>query len=203
MRSRRSSACSRVRKQPDIMLRTNLSTRPFYNESGVHGLLGVTALVVVLFTVFNVAQIVLLTRRQSSLGGQAQAAETQAREIRARAAQTRQALNSKQLESISTAANEANEIINQRLFSWTDLLNQVELTLPDDVRITSLRPRVERDGTVTVQMTVTGQSVDDIQQFMVNLEKTETFSDVLPLEDDPVEGGGVQATLEGQYAAAR
>ena len=29
------------------MLRTNLSTRPFYNERGVHGVLGVAALIVV------------------------------------------------------------------------------------------------------------------------------------------------------------
>ena len=36
-RLRRSSACSRGNGRPDVMLRTNLSTRPFYNERGVHG----------------------------------------------------------------------------------------------------------------------------------------------------------------------
>ena len=112
-------------------------------------------------------------RRHSALSSQAAAADTRARELRAHAAQTRQAIDTKQLDSISSAAREANEIINQRLFSWTDLLNRLETTLPDDVRITSLRPRVDRDGTVTVQMTVAGRSVDDIEQFMANLEKTD------------------------------
>jgi Tfp pilus assembly protein PilN len=184
------------------MLRTNLSTRPFYNERGVHGALGVLAAIVVAVTVFNVTQVVLLTRRHSSFSDEAQSAETRATELRAHATQTRQAIDAKQLDAISSAAREANEIINQRLFSWTDLLNKLEATLPDNVRITSLRPRVDRDGTITVQITVAGRSVDDIAQFMANLEETTTFRDVLPLQDERGEGGAVQATLEGKYVAA-
>ncbi|RPI49328.1 MAG: hypothetical protein EHM55_23965 [Acidobacteria bacterium] len=184
------------------MLRTNLSTRPFYNERGVHGALLAIALIVAVFTIFNLTQIVLLARRHSAFNSQAVAADTRARELRAHAAQTRQALDTKQLDAISGAAREVNEIINKRLFSWTDLLNRLETTLPDDVRIMSLRPRVDRDGTVTVQMTVAGRSVDDIEQFMANLETTTAFSDVFPLQDEPAEGGIVQATLEGKYAPA-
>ena len=128
------------------MLRTNLSTRPFYNERGIHGVLAITALIVIVVTIFTLTQIVLLTRRQASLSDQAAAAETRAAELRAEAARTRQAVDPKQLDSISGAAREANAIIGQRLFSWTDLLNRLEKTLPDNVRITSLRPSVEREG---------------------------------------------------------
>ena len=184
------------------MLRTNLSTRPFYNERGVHGTILAAALIVAVFTIFNLTQIVLLTRSHAAFSREAAAADTQARELRAHAAQTRQAIDSKQLDSVSNAAREVNEIINQRLFSWTELLNRLETTLPDDVRITSLRPRVDRDGTITVQMTVAGRSVDDLEQFMANLEETTAFSDVFPLQDERGEGGVIQATIEGKYAAA-
>ncbi len=184
------------------MLRTNLSTRPFYNERGIHGVLGITALIVIVVTIFTLTQIVLLTRRQSSLSNRATAAEARAAELKTQAARTRQAVDVKQLDSISGAAREANEIIGQRLFSWTDLLNRLEKTLPDNVRITSLRPSVERDGEVTVTMTVAAESVDDIEQFMANLEATTAFSDVYPLDDEPAEGGGVRASLEGKYAPA-
>jgi Tfp pilus assembly protein PilN len=185
------------------MLRTNLSTRPFYNERGVHGVLAVTALVVAAFTIFNLTQIVLLTRRQSSLSSQATAAEARAADLRTRAARTRQAVDAKELDAISGAAREANAIIGQRLFSWTDLLNRLETTLPENVRITSLRPSVARDGTITVTMTVAAESVGDIEQFMENLEGTTAFSEVYPLDDEPAEGGGVRASLEGRYAPAR
>ena len=182
------------------MLRTNLSTRPFYNERGIHGVLAVTAFIVVLLTIFNLTQIVLLTRRQSALGSQATASETRAAQLRAHAAQTRQAVNTKQLDSISDAAREANAIIGQRLFSWTDLLGRLEKTLPDNVRITSLRPRVARDGAITVRMTVAAQTVNDIEQFMANFEATSAFSEVYALDDEPADGGGVRASLEGKYA---
>jgi Tfp pilus assembly protein PilN len=182
------------------MLRTNLSTRPFYNERGIHGVLAITALIVIVLTVFNLTQIVLLTRRHSSLSNQANAAETRAAELRAHAARTRQAVNAKQLDSISDAAREANTIIGQRLFSWTDLLGRLEKTLPDNVRITSLRPSVSRDGAITVTMTVAAETVDDIEQFMANLEATTAFSDVYPIDDEPADGGGVRASLEGKYA---
>jgi Tfp pilus assembly protein PilN len=184
------------------MLRANLSTRPFYNERSVHGVLVVAALIVAALTIYNVTQIVLLTGRQASLGREAAAAETRAAELRAHAAQTRQAVNDKQLDTISDAAREANTIISQRLFSWTDLLNRFEKTLPDNVRITSLRPNVAKDGTVTVTIAVAADSVDDIEQFMANLEATKAFNDVYPLDDEPAEGGGVRASLEGKYVPA-
>ena len=184
------------------MLRANLSTRPFYNERGVHGLLAATALIVLVVTIFTLTEIVLLTRRQSSLSSETAAAETRAAELRARAARTRQAVDTRQLDSISGAAREANAIIGQRLFSWTDLLNRLEKTLPDNVRITSLRPSVERDGEVTITMTVAAESVDEIEQFMANLEATSAFSEVYPLDDEPAEGGGIRASLEGKYAPA-
>ena len=137
------------------MLRTNLSTRPFYNERALHGVLGVTALIVVALTIFNLTQIVLLTRRQSSLSNQATAAETRAAELAgARGRERGRPSTRKQLDAMSERRREANTIIGQRLFSWTDLLNRLENTLPDNVRITALRPSVARDGTITVTMTV-------------------------------------------------
>lgn len=181
------------------MLRTNLSTRPFYNERGIHGLLGLTAVLVIAFTIFNVTQIVLLSRQQSQSSGRADAADTRAEQLRARAAQTRQALNAKQLDGISKSANEVNGIIDQRLFSWTDLLNRLSATLPERVRISALRPRVDRDDSVTVLITVVGRSVDDVALFIKNLEETAAFSNVFALEDSLSEEGLVQAVLEGKY----
>jgi Tfp pilus assembly protein PilN len=185
------------------MLRTNLSTRPFYNERGVHAVLTVTALIVLALTIFNLTQIGLLFASQSQLSRKAQADEARAQDLRAHAARTRQIINTKQLSEISSAAREANAIIGQRLFSWTDLLNGLEATLPDDVRITALRPRVERDGSIVVQMAVTGRSVEDIAEFISNLEDTPAFSDVFPPEDTTSEEGLVQAVVEGKYAITR
>lgn len=182
------------------MLQTNLSTRPFYNERVVHLLLGVVAAFIVMMTIFNLSQVVLLSRRHSELSAQSAAAEARVRDLKAHAAQTQQVVNTKQFAETSALAREAGEIINQRLFSWTDLLNRLETTLPDDVRIAALRPMVGQDGSLIVQMTVTGRAVEDIERFMANLEKTDAFSAVFPREDMQTEDGLVEALVEGKYA---
>ena len=42
------------------MIRTNLSTRPFYNARAVHALLGLFAVVVIAMTAYNAVQLVRL-----------------------------------------------------------------------------------------------------------------------------------------------
>jgi Tfp pilus assembly protein PilN len=181
------------------MLRTNLSTKPFYNERGVHLALAVAALAVVALTLFNVTQIVLLSSRHSQLDSRATAAENRARDLRAHAVAVRQGINTKELAAVAGAAREANSLIGQRLFSWTELLNRLETTLPDDVRITSMRPKIEKDGSVTVVMTVVGRRVEDVDRFMDNLEGTRSFADVFSREEIPTEDGMKQVTIEGRY----
>jgi len=181
------------------MLRTNLSTRPFYNERAVHALLTIAGMLVLVLTVFNVYEIVALSNEQSELGSRASASETRARELRAHATQIRQGLDPKQLDAISGEAHEANAIIGQRLFSWTELLNRLETTLPEDVRITAMRPRVESDGSITIQMNVNGRRFEEINRFLENLEATGAFSDMLPRDEITTEDGLHQATVEGHY----
>lgn len=181
------------------MIRTNLSTRPFYNERAVHVALGVLGALILALTLFNVTGIVSLSRRHTELGSQAAKNETRASELRATAARIRQSIDRRELEEVSKAAREANAIIDQRTFSWTDLFNRFETTLPPDVRIASVRPRVERDGRVVVSMVVVGRRVEDIDEFMENLEGTGAFADVLSMEESTTEQGLLQAVLEGRY----
>ena len=44
------------------------------------------------------------------------------------------------------AAREANQLIDRRAFSWTDLFNRFEETLPADVRIVAVTPQVDTRG---------------------------------------------------------
>ena len=53
------------------MLRTNLATRPFYNEGAVRLVLLGLGLVVVAATLFNVARVIQLSRRDTQLVTQA------------------------------------------------------------------------------------------------------------------------------------
>ena len=56
-----------LRERSAVMLRGNLSTRPFYNERAVQVLLGGLAVVLALLSLFTVWQFVALTRQQREL----------------------------------------------------------------------------------------------------------------------------------------
>ena len=80
------------------------------------------------------------------------------RTIRSDAQQIRRGLDQKQLTALSAAAaKEANELIEQRTFSWTQLFNQLETTLPDDVMLTGVHPEI-KDGDTRCNLDVQGRS---------------------------------------------
>src|SRR5262245_66070933 len=110
---------------------------------------------------------------------QASRDETRAADLRQQAARLRATVDPRQLEFASTEARQANDLIDRRTFSWTELFNRFETTIPDDVRIVSVRPRLERDGGFIILITVVARGDDDVNAFMENLEKTGAFFNAL------------------------
>jgi Tfp pilus assembly protein PilN len=183
-----------------VSLRTNLATRPFYNVRAVHAAVGVLALVVLALTAFNTVQLVGLTASQRALGARAADAEQEAERLRGEAARIRTQINQQELETVAKAAREANGIIDRRAFSWTELLTQLEATLPDDVRITTVQPRLDRD-VFKVGLIAEARQAEDIAGFIEALEKTGAFRNVVPLEQQTDESGLIQVAIEGEYRA--
>jgi Tfp pilus assembly protein PilN len=180
------------------MLRTNLSTRPFYNSRAVNVLLAAATVLVVAFTLFNATQITRLTVSQRSLGASAIAGEEEAARLRTEAAGIRAQINPTELQGVADAAREANSIIDRRAFSWTTLFAQFEATLPPEVRITAIRPRVQEPN-VMVSVSVEARRAEDLDAFMEALEKSGDFFDVLPVQEQATDEGLLQAVVEGRY----
>jgi hypothetical protein len=181
------------------MLRTNLATRPFYNEPLVRVLLIVLAIVALALTAYNVSRIVSLSGGQGEAGLRADRAEARAAELTRAAGSIRATLKPKDLDAVASAAREANDIIAGRTFSWTDLFNQLEKTLPDEVRILSITPRVERDGRMMIAMVVVAQRAEDVDAFISQLEATKTFANLLSHQEAVNQEGMLETVMEGQY----
>ena len=180
------------------MLRTNLATRPFYNVRAVQVAVGVLALIVALATLFNVVQIVRLTTSQQTLGARASEAEREAERLRAEATQIRGQINPRELQTVADAAREANGIIDRRAFSWTELFAHFESTLPADVRITAVAPRVEK-GIFIVAVAVEARQAEDLDAFIEALESAGTFRNVLATTTQTNDEGLLEAIVEGVY----
>ena len=180
------------------MIRTNLSTRPFYNERAVHLALGAVALVVLALTVVNLLAVVRLSRQNTVLSAHIREDRTAATELTRNAREIRQNINQVELNTIVAAAREANALIDARTFSWTALFNQLEATLPPDVMLASIRPAIV-EGETKITLITLGRRRPDLDEFIEKLEATGAFENVLPRQESPSDDGLMQATIVATY----
>jgi Tfp pilus assembly protein PilN len=181
------------------MIRTNLSTRPFYNDRIVRLCLIVFLLVVAAATAFNVTRVVRYSRSDTRLSVQAARDEARAAELRKSAVRLRATVDPKQIEFASLEARQANDLIDRRTFSWTEIFNLFESALPDEVRITSFRSKIEK-GQIVLTITIVARGAEDVSSFMDNMERSGVFAQVgATLEERMNEQGQLQASLETIY----
>ena len=181
------------------MLRTNLATRPFYNERVVHLALIAAAVVVVAISVFDVVSWVSLRRHYADLVNQVSGAESRAAGLQRDAQRLRRSLNRAEVDAVAKAAIEANALIDRRTFSWTGLFGRFEATLPADVRILAVAPKVDKDGNLTVRIVVASRQAEDVETFIEKLTESGSFAGLLSREEVLNPDGLLEVTLEGRY----
>jgi hypothetical protein len=180
------------------VLRTNLSTRPFYNERPVHLAIGLAALLVTALTVWNIVRVVTLSRHSTELATRVNAEHAEAEQLTKLAGEIRRRIDRNELQLVVESAREANALIDQRTFSWTALFNRLESTMPPDVMLTSVRPSV-KDGATRITMTAVGRRAEDVDEFIEKLEATGAFEKVLAAQQDRTDEGFYRVVIESVY----
>jgi hypothetical protein len=180
------------------VLRTNLSTRPFYNERPVHLAIGMAALLVTALTGWNIVRVVTLSRHSTELATRVNAEHAEAEQLTKLAGEIRRRIDRNELQLVVESAREANALIDQRTFSWTALFNRLESTMPPDVMLTSVRPSV-KDGATRITMTAVGRRAEDVDEFIEKLEATGAFEKVLAAQQDRTDEGFYRVVIESVY----
>ena len=183
------------------MLRTSLSTRPFYNERAVQLLLALAALLVVALTAFNAIRIFSMSQQNTELSSLVNRDHQEAQRLTRDAQRIRAGINVDELQATADAAGVANALIDQRTFSWTEFFNRIEETLPADVMLTEVQPSFEQERTV-ISMTVIGRRTEDVAEFLQKLEATRVFKDPLAKQRDVTEEGLTRVLISSEYIAS-
>jgi hypothetical protein len=156
-------------------------------------------LAVVAATIFNVTRVLKYSHSDTELATRASQDEVRAADLRREAARLRATVDPRQIEFASNEAREANELIDRRTFSWTELLNQFEQTLPDEVRITAVRPRVGPNGDIVLTISVIARSHSEVEKFIDNLDATGQFPNSRPTEERVNDEGLYETTIDAPY----
>lgn len=184
------------------MLTGNLATRPFYNARLVRGVLVLALTGAAAWAAVNVATVISLSQQSAMLSERVRTEGLRAAAARTDADSVRRGLDSVQLKSVAQSASEANQLIQQRTFSWTELFNQFEATLPPDVRLVQVQPQADDQGRLMVALTVVSRRIDDLDAFIERLEATGTFHGVLSRSDETLDDGTIESNLQGYYRHA-
>ena len=180
------------------MLRTNLSTRPFYNERAIHFVIAIIAALVLALTLLNAQKLIRLSKHNTDLSSRIGSERSEAERLTREATRIRHGIDPKELALVAAEAREANTLIDRRTFSWTDFFNQIEKTLPPDVMLTAVRPTITQSGT-QVSMVALARNAEDFDEFMEKLEATGSFENVQPRQQDQTDDGLHRLVIETSY----
>lgn len=180
------------------MVRINIATRPFYNERLVTFIIAIVGAIALGVVAFSVQQIVSLSSKRTELRGRIAQDEAATNRANVEAAALRKSIDPKTLKGLAMSATQANRLIDERTFSWTVFFDLIGKTLPDDVRIDSVAPSINKDD-VVVLMTIVSKKTDDLATFIQRLQATGAFYDVLPQQEDSTDDGFRRTTVMARY----
>jgi hypothetical protein len=183
------------------VLRGNLSSRPFYNERLVSVAIGLIAALAVALTAFNGYKLYVLSKQRSDLKARIARDNSQSQQIERGAVTLQRTVDRATLVQLAGSTQEANILIDQRTFSWTVFLGLIEKTLPFDLRMVAVAPRVDK-GNIRMSMTVVGRKLEDIDTFVNALQDSGAFYDLLPRNKERSEDDNTyRAEVIGYYLA--
>ena len=180
------------------MLKLNLATRPFYNERVIDSVLLLLGIVALVLMVAGGRTVFQLSNTYTDVVRMAELSETQVGTVTQEMVALNQSVSEDELEALRLSAAEANRLIDQRVFSWTELFNIIEQTLPNRVMLTGLRP-IRNSGSMTLTIGVIGERITDIEQFIEDLEATGSVGNVLASQEQRTEDGMYSAQLIGEF----
>jgi Tfp pilus assembly protein PilN len=78
-----------------------------------------------------------------------------------------------------------NTLLYRKGISWTRIFSDLETVLPHDVRVISIRPAVNAQNQIVLEMSVGAEQTEPLLQFLIKLENSELFghtsvSSILP-----------------------
>ena len=184
----------------------NLSARPYRNyrtfliiRAVLYGLtLGISWV-----NFGNIARKLTLTEatktRIHKLEGEINALRTENQRIS-------ESLGEMNFKQIGGTAGVINGLLAQRAFSWSRILETLEKTLPDNVRLTFLGTSADQNGTLVLHLACISSSREGMIRTVESLQGDPALADVVPLYYQDQETGtplGVKFDVEARYVGDR
>ncbi|MBV9497404.1 MAG: hypothetical protein JOZ54_24420 [Acidobacteria bacterium] len=168
----------------------NLASRPYRDYRPVYAVVVVTSLIIAYMMLNNIETFYHYRRSTSSTRADIDRYEAQADQESRRATAVDAQLKSLNLGALDNKTRFINAQLAQRAFSWSELLDHLENVITEDVRITSIAPSFDTNGTVHLNLSCEGKTPDSMVKTLEHFNKEGNFFNPFPKVETAQEKGG-------------
>ena len=177
----------------------NLASRPFRDYRPVYAAVVVMALLTAFLALNNVDTLLRYRTETKTTRTDISQLEQQTADERHKADMLAQQLRGVDLKLLSSQTEFANTQLAERAFSWSELLDRLERVLPDDVRLQSVTPTFDKDGTVHLSMTCVAKSGTGLSATINHFNGDSHFANAFPASEVVEATGERRITLSVDY----
>jgi Tfp pilus assembly protein PilN len=166
------------------MRRPNLAAKQFLDVRPVMVAGGVLALIALALSALSLGEVVQARGREKSYAEALARLEARRSELTAKVADANRKLAAVGWKKLGTETAAMEGVVARRKLVWSQLLVDLERSIPWDVRLTSIAPAFGKDGGLLVGLTGIATGRDAWLKLLAHLFTDPKFSDPMPLSEE-------------------
>jgi type IV pilus assembly protein PilN len=167
----------------------NLAARPYRDYRPIYAVVIATSILIAFLMLNNLDTYARYVHDTRTTRNEITSIQAQIQQEHRRAEAATRDTSTIDLLSLSKEAKFVNTQLAQRAFSWSELLDQLEAVLPDNVRITSISPQFADNGLVHLSLACEGKSPDTLLTTINRLQRDPHFSNPFPTNQESTPSG--------------
>jgi type IV pilus assembly protein PilN len=164
-------------------LHLNLAARPYRDYRPVYAVVVVASLLIAFMLLNNIETGYRYARDTRTTRAKIAGIEQQTAAENRRAADAAQRLRGVNIKVLADQAQFVNARLVERAFSWSELLDQLERVLPDDVLILTIAPAFSKEGLVHLTLDMIGKTDQGMVHTLDRLNRDPRFANAFPTSE--------------------
>jgi hypothetical protein len=177
----------------------NLASRPYRDYRPVYAVVVAMSLLTAFLMLNNVETYYRYERDTSSTSGRIELLESKIRSERQRQEIAQRQLRNLDLATLDAQTRFINAKLTERAFSWSTLLDELESVLAQDVRLVSVGPKFNADGTIALALNFEAKGPMGMITTINRMNADPQFSNPFPAAESRNEDGSFNFNLSVQY----
>jgi hypothetical protein len=169
----------------------NLASRPYRDYRPLYAVVVLMSLLTAFLMLKNIDTFYRYKRETKSTTLRIEQLEAAAEQERRHEEIVRHRVQTLDLKRLDQQTKFINAKLEERAFSWSVLLDELESVLADDVRLIAVAPTFQEDGTVSLMLQFHSKSYDGMTKTIDRMNGDPQFHSPFP---------GVESQIEGGYA---